>query len=261
MRISRRALLGGAGLGLVAAGATGCGVDLSDLGAERPSCAPRSALDGHDDLAGAPLIYEVDERGRTFAFDGPFYERLLDWLGFFRSVAGVEVTEIRTYGSWTDGGVRCGSWHNAGRAFDLARLRAGGRDLVSCRYDEWGSAADRRGALRRYWATAAALHHHFADVLTYLFDDVHQNHIHVDNGRTGTELSTFRDGASRVQNHAVQAICTHVWERPVPIDGTWADPTRAAVAAVADEIGSAGDLTDPEAWRAFLTASAARFDS
>lgn len=48
-----------------------------------------------------------------------------------------EPSEIWTYGSWIDGEPDCGSWHNAGRAFDLSRLRRGGRDVVSCRYDLW----------------------------------------------------------------------------------------------------------------------------
>lgn len=251
MTLSRRALLGCAGLaGLAAAGCTG--------GPEKPSCVRAGELTGHEDLGGAPLIYEIDERGRNFRFDDAFHERLIDWLGFFRSETGVELDEIRTYGSWTDGEPKCSSWHNAGRAFDLASLRSGGRDLISCRYDHWGArpAAEQ---LRRYWATAASLHHHFADVLTYLFDDQHQNHIHVDNGVTGSDLSTFRGGTSRVQNHAVQAICTYVWGQEVPIDSEWAEPTQSVVTKITSELEVTGDLTDEATWREFLRASTSRF--
>ncbi|MFC7620990.1 hypothetical protein [Microlunatus sp. GCM10028923] len=252
MTLSRRALLGCAGLaGLAAAGCT-------DVGRERPTCVRAGELTGHEDLGGAPLIYEIDERGRTFRFDDAFHDRLIDWLGFFRSETGVEFDELRTYGSWTDGEPRCSSWHNAGRAFDLARLRSGGRDLMSARYDLWGGSAPA-ATLRRYWATAASLHHHFADVLTYLFDDAHRNHLHVDNGVTGTGLSTFRGGASRVQNHAVQAICTYVWGQPAPLDGEWAEPTRSVVTKITSELGVGGDLTDDKTWREFLRASTARF--
>lgn len=256
--------MGSAGLAgslLLPLGAAGCGVDLPDLDRERPGCVARPELAGHEDLDGAPLIYEIDEGERTFAFDDDFYTRLINWLDFFQTESGVAVSRIRTYGSWTDGGQACGSWHNAGRAFDIARLQDRDRDLVSCRYDLWRTTpdAERRDELRRYWATAASLHHHFADVLTYLFDDQHLNHIHVDNGQTGTELSTFRGGQSRVQNHAVQAICAHVWDRPVSIDGRWEGETRGVVRTVTDEIGVADDLTNPDVWRAFLRASTARF--
>lgn len=258
MALDRRALLGLAAI--TGLGVAGCGTGLPDLDGERPVCVARSELAGHDSLGDAPLIYEIDEQGRTFAFDGVFYDRLIDWLGFFRAEAGVEVAEIRTYGSWTDGGLECTSWHDAGRAFDIAGLRDRGRDLVSCRYDHWRTApaAEQRTAQRRYWAAAASLHHHFADVLTYLFDDRHLNHIHLDNGNTGPELSTFT-GRSRVQIHAVQAICTHVWERPVPLDGAWEDPTRRVVAEITDGLGVSDDLGDVDSWRAFLRASTARF--
>ncbi|WP_152364336.1 hypothetical protein [Microlunatus speluncae] len=257
MTLRRRVLLGG--VGFAALGFAGCGL-LPDGDGEPPFCAARSALTGHDSLGDLPLIYEVDEQGRTFSFDTVFYDRLIDWLAFFREQTGVTVSELRTYGSWTDGGVECSSWHNAGRAFDLAGLRHRGQDVISCRYDHWRAApaAEQRTLLRRYWATAASLHHHFRDVLTYLFDDQHLNHIHIDNGQTGPELSTFT-GQSRVQIHAVQAICSHVWDRPAPIDGQWTDPTRQVVAEVTGELGAGDDLGNPETWRAFLRASTARF--
>ncbi len=257
MTLRRRVLLGT--VGFAALGVAGCGL-WPDGDGERPTCVARSALTGHDSLGDAPLRYEVDDQGRTFSFDTAFYDRLIDWLGFFREQTGSTVSAISTYGSWTDGGVECSSWHNAGRAFDLARLRHQGSDVISCRYDQWRTApaAQQRPLLRRYWATAASLHHHFRDVLTYLFDDQHLNHIHVDNGQTGAELSTFT-GQSRVQIHAVQAICSHVWDRPVPIDGLWADATKQVAAEITNGLGVGDDLGDADTWRAFLRASTARF--
>ena len=35
------------------------------------------------------------------------------------------------------------------------------------------------------WATSASAHHHFRNVLTYLYDSGHHNHIHIDNLVTG----------------------------------------------------------------------------
>ena len=79
--------------------------------------------------------------------------------------------------------------------------------VVSCRYDRWRTAppAELEAARRAYWAVAAGLHLRFAYVLTYLYDAQHDNHIHIDNGRSGPDLSTFRP-RSRVQVQAVQAI-------------------------------------------------------
>ena len=53
---------------------------------------------------------------------------------------------------------------------------------------------------------------------------------------------------------------SHVWDRPLPIDGLWADPTRRVVAEITDGLDVSDDLADPDTWRAFLRASTARFD-
>ena len=86
----------------------------------------------------------------------------------------------------------CSSWHDAGRAFDLARLRLAGGTEVSCRYDLWRDTSGREltRARRAYWAVAASAHRHFAYVLTYLYNAKHHNHIHVDNGRSGAGPSS-----------------------------------------------------------------------
>ena len=95
-------------------------------------------------------------------------------------------------------------------------------------------------------------------MLTYLYNARHANHIHLDNGRSGTELSTFRT-RSRVQVQAVQAMLTYLWAEPVELTGRWDGPTRDAARRVGDQLELARDLADdPESWRGFLRASAAR---
>ena len=138
---------------------------------------------------------------------------------------------MRTYGTWTDGRDSCSSWHNAGRAFDLARLRLADGTDVSCRYDLW---RERPG---QSWRPPAGLlgrggsaHQHFAYVLTYLYNAQHHNHIHLDNGRSGPELSTF-SSRSPGQVQAVQGILTHLWDRPVEVTGRWDGATRDAAQA------------------------------
>ena len=132
--------------------------------------------------------------------------------------------------------------------------------VVSCRYDQWRTApaAELEATRRAYWAVAAGLHLRFAYVLTYLYDAQHANHIHLDNGRSGPDLSTFRT-RSRVQVQAVQAMLTYLWAEPVELTGRWDGPTRDAARRVGDQLELAADLDDAtESWHGFLRASATR---
>lgn len=224
-------------------------------GYESAECVPRDTLESHRSLAGAPLVYEPTGRQATFWFDPGFLTQLETWAASL----GQAPAQWRTYGSWTDGGSACDSWHNSGRAFDLASLRLDGGKTVSCRYDQWQSSAPAALAQSRraYWILASGLHRHFAYVLTYLYDSAHANHIHVDNGRSGSELSTLST-RSRVQVQAVQAITSYLWDDPVELTGRWDSATRAASGRVLERLGGSGDLDDNvENWRAFLDASAA----
>jgi hypothetical protein len=261
--LSRRGLLtllSGAGAAAVLAGCSSAeGGGLGRAGGS--SCAARSSLDSHDTLNRLPLVYEVSERRTSFAFDPGFYTQLGRWLTGYAASSGLaEPDEVWSYGAWTDGGTSCDSWHNSGRAFDLGRLRLADGGVVSCRYDLWRSdtGARRERALRRYWALAASLHQDFAYVLTYPYNARHHNHIHVDNGRSGSSRSTLST-RSPSQLQAVQAICTHLWDEPVDITGAWDRPTRAATRRVLDRIGEPDHLDDSvKAWRAFLSASVPR---
>ncbi len=263
-RLGRRALLG-LGAGLAVTSVTGCtvgggsGTDPGSdppFGRERAACVPRSSLEAHTTLAGAPLVYEPTDRATRFWFDPGFYTALDAWAA---SLAGdSRVQRWSTYGSWTDGGSQCDSWHNSGRGFDLARVRLADGTAVSCRYDQWGSAraAELTRSRRAYWSLAAGLHQRFAYVLTYLYDAAHANHIHVDNGRSGADVSELST-RSRVQVQAVQAICTYLWDEPVELTGRWDAATRRASQRVLETVGSSGSLDDGAVqWQAFLTASA-----
>jgi len=210
-------------------------------------------------VAGLPLVYEVNQRRSAFRFDDAFFSRLEAWAGGLAEVLPAAPTELWTYGSWTDGGSECDSWHNAGRAFDLARVPLADGSVVSCRYDRWRSLRGGRleEARRSYWALAAGLHQRFATVLTYLYDDQHANHIHVDNGRSGEADSTFSP-RSRVQVQAVQAICRYLWEEQVELTGSWDAPGRAAAGRVLDRLALGDSLDDPASWQGFLAASVRR---
>src|SRR6266508_2072823 len=119
--------------------------------------------------------------------------------------------DIQTYGAHNDD--RVSEAHNNGRGFDLSRIYATGTDgdlhrRFFARHDIWkdwtGDAFTE--ARRHYWATAASAHHHFRNVLTYLYNADHDNHIHIDNLVSGTSNSEF-DTGSEAQVQHVQACC------------------------------------------------------
>lgn len=263
--LGRRRLLGLAGAGAAVVLLGGCSTGDQDPSTDEPEtpdrCVNRSTLEEHGTLAKLPLVYEISQRRASFAFDTGFYDQLGDWLGSYRERSGLAAPDqVWTYGAYVAGGSACSSWHAAGRAFDLARLRLTGGGFVSCRYDRWRSSTgtELRRSLRQYWALGASLHLDFAYVLTYLYNATHANHIHVDNGRSGSRRSTLST-SSPSQLQAVQAICTHLWDEPVDVTGDWDRPTREASRRVLAQIGHGGDLDDSvDAWRAFLTASIPR---
>lgn len=264
--MNRRELLGLAGAGSAALLLGGCsaadvaGLDGSsgDTSDTPDRCVARSSLTEHGKLRTLPLVYEISQDRESFAFHDGFFAQLGGWLDSYRSESGLAAPDqVWTYGAYVAGGSDCSSWHAAGRAFDLSRLRLPGGDFVSCRYDRWrtSSGTELKRSLRRYWALAASLHHDFAYVLTYEYNATHANHIHVDNSRSGSKLSTLST-SSPTQLQAVQAICTHLWDEPVTVTGRWDGDTRAASRRVLDRIGYGGDLDDSAGvWRAFLKAS------
>jgi hypothetical protein len=224
-------------------------------------CVGRSSLVQHSSLAALPLGYEVSQQPSSFWFDAGFYSQLQAWLtAYADQVTERPPDQIWTYGAWISGGTQCDSWHHSGRAFDLSRLRLASGQFLSARYDQWRttSGATLERHLRDYWSLAASLHQHFAYVLTYLYNPQHHNHLHIDNGRSGTEPSAF-SSRSRVQVQAVQGVLTYLWDRPVEPTGAWDGPTRRAVRQVLDELEITTDLrTGSRSWQPFLQASTAR---
>ena len=266
--ISRRRLLGlGATAWLTSlAGLSGCSVtglefpdQPVDRGRNSPACVSRATLPRFGKLGSLPLVYEVNRRRSEFAIEQGFAGQLATWLGDLADLTGWDLRQLWTYGTWTDGADSCSSWHNAGRAFDLARLQLDDGQQVSCRYDQWRTGPDRTmaAARRRYWALAASAHKHFAYVLTYLYNDRHHNHIHLDNGRSGSAMSSFST-RSPAQVQAVQGLLTHLWDSPVEITGRYDASTRAAIARVLDGLEVSGELTDQPTWVALLDASTRR---
>ena len=256
--VRRRTLLALAGTAPAAA-ALGCHRTPPQRAGELV-CAPKSTMTEVSQLGGRPLVYEVNGRPGRFPIEPTFLGLLERWQQYWLDHSGLPAhDQVWTYGAWVDG-EECTSWHGAGRAFDISRLRRDGIPIVSCREDLWSVMDDvalRDQHRRRYWAMAASLHLHFAYVLTYLYDEAHRDHIHVDNAVSGTEMTRF-DTGSRVQNQALQAICTHLWDVPVEITGEWDGATRDATAAVLSQIGASGHAARGDNWARLLTASVGR---
>ncbi len=226
-------------------------------------CVPSDQLAQISRIGAATLPYEPDGQARTYRVDEGFAAQLDSWLAGWDEGSGTgAVTAVSTYGIWAQGD--CSSWHQAGRALDIARLRVGDTDVVSCRHDLWRSAtsddperatAAERALQRSYWRLAASLHASFAYVLTHHFDAAHDNHIHIDDSVSQGRPTSF-DPGSRVQCQAVAAIATWVHARPAPVTGAWDATTQAAAREVLSRLGIPGRLTDHDTWQAFLTASA-----
>jgi hypothetical protein len=271
MRLTRRGFitLGVLGAGTVAAGAYAVTRGLPEIPGisgplprevfSRPVPVEYTALKARTRLGPAAYVYEISGKPATYYVDEAFGARLDQWLAFHQQQTGQAADTIRSYGAWAPSSAT--SWHSSGQAFDLARIRANGKDLVSLRHDLWrdAPATELRTRLAAYWRVAAGLHHEFADVLTYLYDDAHANHIHVDTGRFGAERPRLIR-RSRVQVQAVQAMCRHVWGRTdVEITGEWDDATREATTRILEASGGPGELADSrEAWQAFMLATLRR---
>lgn len=224
---------------------------------ERPVPQPHTALQARTKVGSAAYVYEIDGKPATYYVTPAFGTRLERWLALHTAETGQAPDRMHSYGAWAPGNDR--SWHSSGEAFDLARLRRGGKDLVSLRYDQWrdDTAAEVRRRLRMYWRLAAGLHIEFADVLTYLFDSDHANHIHVDTGRFGPSGAPRLIRRSGAQVQAVQAMCIHVWgQSQVQVNGEFDSTTRDATTWILHEHGGQGELGDGvEAWRAFMLAT------
>lgn len=235
--------------GLVALTA-GCSTGMPPVRVPGTCRSPESLVE-FSTLGGATLGYEVGRTATTYRADPRFVDLLEAWAEDWSAMSGLgALTTIWSYGAYVD---KCTSFHASGRAFDIAEV-AHENGSVSCRFDRW--APGDATQLRDYWRLAASLHLHFGYTLTYLYDDEHRNHIHVDNAVSGWGAPSFRP-RSEVQVHMVQAACQRVFGAAVDITGVFDDQTREALRPIQASLGITRPLTDDDGWREFLRATAA----
>jgi hypothetical protein len=262
----RRALGLGAAVATVglgaAAGALPGGIASADAQhtedfAVQAQCVNPDNLARHSAVGAARSIYEGTGDPSTIVINEAFFQQLYNWRNFWQANCPWPwTTELWNYGAYNRRDGSCSSWHEAGRAIDITALKD---DVTTIhfwgRYDIWKNLSNAAAHYRRYWAGAASLHYHFRSVLTYYYNTAHHNHIHVDNGESGTALSTF-SSSSKAQVQAVQGICGNIWGYACGTDGVWDSTVSAAASKVLQRAGRPGSLTDSVShWRTFLYAS------
>lgn len=121
----------------------------------------------------------------NWLYDSTFYSRMETWAAFYYTNTPTNWTgpgQLFSYGAYVS---KSGA-HGQGRGFDLSRIYLKVSDIgtrvFNGRYDEWRSLTGSSLTMTRkyYWAGAASLHYHFRNVLTYLYNSDHWNHIHID---------------------------------------------------------------------------------
>ncbi|HVQ89540.1 MAG TPA: hypothetical protein VMU51_00770 [Mycobacteriales bacterium] len=252
---SRRQVLklSGAALGLAGAAAAGLNV----VGTR--SAQAHGTIVSHSEIANQPTVYydEVNPARRSsFGYNPTFYSQLETWVQFWINNTPVGWTpemEIWSLGAHFDRGSAA---HDAGRGFDLSRLRPHVNGVWTWGFETFNIWDNRTGsalitARKRYFATAASLHYHFRNVLTYLYNSDHHSHIHIDNLYYGTPGAARFVTSSEAQVQHLQACLNYVWGYPTSIDGVWGPQTANNSTTLIRRLGGSGTLLQhPDAnWR------------
>jgi len=227
------------------------------LGAWSIATAPSAqALSSYGEINDWPTYYEVPPFPAVqWQYDTTFYSRLEAWIRFFyvnTPYNWVTPAQICGYGAY----VNKPGYHGSGRAFDLSRiyLHVDGlwERVFNGRYDEWRSLTGSALTVtrKRYFACAASIHYHFRNVLTYLYNTDHWNHIHIDNGVSGAGNSYFVT-SSGAQVEFVRAALNYVWGYPVAINQSWDSTVDYYVRLALARSGGAGPLTTQSYWQRF----------
>lgn len=134
------------------------------------------------------------------------------------------------------------SHHATGRAMDIDAILWPERSFVTLNFPT---------DTVFYLAVESVLRRHFDYVLTYLYNNAHHDHFHVDQaGQVGF-------GKSRTKTNYVQAYCAHVLGLPTEVDGVWGSDTDEGLERAQSILEVPGDLRSLDRWKEFLRAAAA----
>ncbi len=281
LALSRRGLIGLAGAGAV-------GLVIGGLPRSASAHGTFGTLVSHNEIWGQ-LTYTDSGGPKAYDYNPTFYSLLEQWLSFYWGHTPINwTTPMRVwsngvhvdkgFGETTCAGVD-GSCHAYGRAMDFARLymTVGGvltrtfNPVYSTHNGQTGWRYYTGTALtttrKQYWGCVASLDYHFRDVLHYWYtptyfsgakDTSHEWHVHADNGRSGSGLSTFAPSTTsrRVQVFTVQSCLRYIWNYAPTMDGIWGDQTQGMSDQILANMGLSGHLTSSQAnWQAFLRAA------
>lgn len=97
-----------------------------------------------------------------------------------------------------------------------------------------------------YLGVEAVFRRHFDFVLTYLYNEDHHDHFHLDRaGRLGL-------GRTRSKTLFVQAMSRYVFDLTVDVDGQWGEETEIGLETMRELVGIEGNLDDLDTWNEFL---------
>jgi hypothetical protein len=256
--LSRRRLLrAGAGVGALALG-----------GAALLTGTPAQAhgtLMSASEIANSPTYYQDLDTGQTaltpttFQYQPNLYAKLEEWLQdyFLHTPWSFQApVYVLLAGTHVDTG---SGMHPYGRAADIGGITMynavyGTRfEPLNGKWHMWRNDPVHMEEIRRwYWGGVCLLNKYFKWVLHYHFNDIHHNHIHVDNEQSDGTYSTFSTG-SRSQVQTVQAACNYIYGMGTAIDGVWGPQTQSHSSTVLYYSGWSGSITSSQNhWHRFL---------
>lgn len=203
------------------------------------------AIVSYSEIYNWPTYYEDGDVLKSFYYDTEFYKRLEIWANwYYYRIPWSNPGRVYSLGTYIPG--QTGP-HGSARGFDLTRIYLNGVATLACDARTVPTSTTRK----RYWATAASLHYHFKDVITYPWDSLHHNHIHVDNWASGNVNSVFTTSA-KAQVYFVQYSLVYVWGyTAVGMDGVYGPQTADYASRALDRSGAPGALTTLANWQRF----------
>ncbi len=214
------------------------------------------------EIWGAPTYHEATTSGGSafpisFTYESVFYSRLETWLAFYYSnTPGNWLSPLRLYSLGVYNPSSPGA-HQQYRGIDITRFYAtvdgSLRQTASARYNLWKnySSSQVTAYRKQYWALSASLFYHFQYVLHYLYNYLHEDHLHVDNLVSGSGNTSFST-SSETQVKFVQASLRYIWGySSVAIDGDYGPVSSAYASSALDRSGSAGSLGSQSNWQRF----------
>jgi hypothetical protein len=198
-------------------------------------------------LRGVPLFFArgVPPRPQTFSVEPGFLKVLELTVDTVRKRAPESFGDLKRI---TCAGILVAKpgFHGLGRAFDHD---AWAFEHVNIRPIAGDHAAPSLAKRQRYWALGACMRARSAFVLHGHFPG-HGDHFHQDNGGP-RPFTTGSDATVKL----VQAVCRHIYGKPIAIDGAFGPKSKAAVKAAMQSVGLAGDVFDEKQFRRFLLRS------